>query len=83
MLNLDPNKRIGVNDKNEIKKHPFFANVDFDLVYKKRYIPPEVDDIKEEFDSTLPTEEAELKDRDYEERNKTLNRVKNFTFYKN
>ena len=82
MLNIDPIKRIGVNDKSDIKKHAFFSGVDFNLVYKKKYIPPKVDDIKEEFDSTLPTEEVELKDKDYEEKNKTLNRVKNFTFYK-
>jgi len=28
------------------------------------------------------TEEFELKDNDYNEKNKTLNRVRDFTFYK-
>ena len=68
--------------KMKLSKHAFFAEINFDLLYQKKYVPPEVDDIKEEFDSTLPSEETELIDRDYQEKNKTLNRVKNFTFYK-
>ena len=65
LLNTDPKKRIGANNKDEIKKHVFFANVNFDLVYQRKYIPPEVEDIKKEFESTLQGEEIELKDKDY------------------
>ena len=29
LLNKNPKKRLGVNDKNEIKRHPFFRGLDW------------------------------------------------------
>ncbi|KAF8817844.1 AGC kinase, partial [Cardiosporidium cionae] len=42
MLHRDPNKRLGggPGDAEEIKFHPFFANLDWDIVSEKRLEPP-------------------------------------------
>ena len=39
----DPEKRLGVDDKQEIYQHPFFADMDFSLLYQKKYLPPQMD----------------------------------------
>lgn len=41
LLERNPEKRIGVKDKNEIKNHPFFKGIEWDKVLKKEYPPPE------------------------------------------
>jgi len=80
LLNRDPNERIGVKDKNDLKNDPFFKGMEFDKVIKKHYTPPIMDDLEEEDeDEVLPTKII-LHDLDYEDKNKKINRVNNFTF---
>ena len=43
-MDLDPKKRLGVENKNEIKQHPFFEGIDWDDVLNKRLVPPFVDE---------------------------------------
>ena len=40
LLNKNPNLRIGVKDKSEIKRHPFFKGIDWDLLMAKKIAPP-------------------------------------------
>ena len=37
MLALDPKKRIGGSDINEIKKDPYFKDIDFEQVSSKEF----------------------------------------------
>lgn len=44
----DPSKRIGNKaDANEIKKHPFFENINFEDILKKKIRPPLSDILKD------------------------------------
>ncbi|KAF2078166.1 hypothetical protein CYY_000550 [Polysphondylium violaceum] len=53
LLNPDPSRRLGANGANEVKKHPFFADVDWNTL------------VDQEMDSIfLPKPESEL-DTDY------------------
>lgn len=38
LLDRNPNTRLGAGNINDIKQHPFFAHIDFDLVYKKKVL---------------------------------------------
>ena len=40
LLNRDPTQRVGVNGADEIKKHPFFAKIDWNLLWAKKIQPP-------------------------------------------
>ncbi|KAF7288517.1 Non-specific serine/threonine protein kinase [Mycena chlorophos] len=40
LLDRDPTQRLGVNGASEIKKHPFFASMDFELLGQKKIQPP-------------------------------------------
>jgi len=41
LLDKNPQSRIGYSGGlNEIKAHPFFTNIDFDLIFRKKLIPP-------------------------------------------
>ncbi|KAG8850049.1 AGC protein kinase Gad8 [Tulasnella sp. 330] len=41
LLNRDPNRRLGVNGAEEIKRHPFFAkHIDWDRLIAKKITPP-------------------------------------------
>lgn len=40
MLVKEPEKRIGVRDKNEIKTHPFFKKLDWKALACKKLISP-------------------------------------------
>ncbi|CAI2167730.1 16521_t:CDS:2 [Funneliformis geosporum] len=41
LLARNPHNRLGsMNDAEEIKNHPFFANVDWDALYRKQVSPP-------------------------------------------
>jgi hypothetical protein len=39
-LNKDPKNRIGVNNKEDIKNHEFFEDIDWDLLYERKIKPP-------------------------------------------
>jgi len=39
-LNKNPKSRIGVNDKNELKRHPFFRGLDWQKLSKREIDPP-------------------------------------------
>eukprot|EP00794_Sanderia_malayensis_P019939 gene19939-21892_t len=65
LLDKDSNKRLGGGDRgfNEIKVHPFFQSMDWDLVAKKKLSPPfkpaidnemDVSNFAEEFTQMLP-----------------------------
>ena len=40
LLERNPTKRFGANGAQEIRKHPFFASVDFEKLYRKQIAPP-------------------------------------------
>lgn len=40
LLQRNPNKRLGANGADEVKKHPFFKNIDWDMLMRKRVKPP-------------------------------------------
>jgi len=44
LLNRDPNQRIGVNDKSEIKNDEFFSGLDWKKIENKEYEPPFLED---------------------------------------
>lgn len=50
LLEVNPRKRIGYNGAEEIKKHPYFKDVDFDKVLHKEYTPPFVPKLNNEMD---------------------------------
>ena len=52
LLNIDPNLRIGsgANGSEEIKKHDFFKNIDWNLALKKKLKPPFIPKIDDETD---------------------------------
>lgn len=39
-LQTEPNKRLGVRSILDVKKHPFFRNIDWDELYEKNIEPP-------------------------------------------
>ena len=75
MMEKDPKKRIGIND---IKKHDFFADLDWDLILNKKIQPPvEMVDIREEYDLK---EKVNFKDEDYNKDNNDIQRIPGFSF---
>ena len=47
-MNRDPNTRIGVKDKNEIKNDPFFKSIDWEKLARKEIEPPKFDPLDDE-----------------------------------
>ncbi len=48
----DPDQRLGSkNDLEEIMAHPFFKNLDWEAIYKKRVKPPFIPKIESELDT--------------------------------
>ncbi len=39
----DPKLRLGVTNKKEIKRDPFFNGLDWDKLFRKEYLPPILD----------------------------------------
>ena len=78
LLSRDPKARIGLSEKDEIKNHEFFANIDWEKLYHRKIKPPiDLNDYKPE---EKHEEKINFKDIDYIEDNSDYNRVKNFTF---
>ena len=71
-------KRLGVKDKNEIKTHPFFRDVNFERLFKKECDPP-FDVIELTEDILRPDKSMKFNDVDYE-RNENHFRVPDFSF---
>ena len=42
-MKKEPEQRIGVTDKEEIKKHGFFQGINFELIAKQAYHAPEIE----------------------------------------
>lgn len=83
LLNRNPEKRPGVKNKNDLLKDPFFKGLDWDDILNKRIRPPRLG-YSEDDDIEMPMSSAGLfQDVDYNEKNRNINRVKNFTFVSN
>ncbi|KAI9094097.1 kinase-like domain-containing protein [Phlyctochytrium arcticum] len=63
LLNRDPVKRLGANGPDEIKRHPFFADINWTRLMSRKYPPPfrpnvtsavDTSNFDEEFTSELP-----------------------------
>lgn len=85
LLNKNPKQRLGVVDKNEIKRHPFFKSIDWTKLYNREIAPPvalKMDDEadNEEIQYLKQLEKSKFRDNDYQKDNQTLNRVKQFSF---
>ncbi|KAL4448713.1 hypothetical protein ABPG74_012802 [Tetrahymena malaccensis] len=48
LLQKDPKLRLGFNGAHDIKDHPWFMSLDWDVLKNKKYKPPFVPDIKNE-----------------------------------
>ena len=89
LLCKEPSKRFGTYDKSEIKKHPFFKGIDWEKLANKEINPP-LDLLKLKIENynisrgnnnnNAYPKIIKFKDVDYDEKNKLVNRVKNFTF---
>ena len=65
-------------------KHPFFKGLNWEDVYNKKLPTPKLEDI-EDFDDDEDDElqlQVRFTDKDYEFRNRKMNRVIKFTFIK-
>ncbi len=40
LLAKNPKKRLGYHGAQEVKKHPFFSNIDWDALFEKKIPPP-------------------------------------------
>ncbi|KAI8062382.1 kinase-like domain-containing protein [Gongronella butleri] len=50
LLTPEPADRYGLHK--DIKSHPWFASIDFDLIYQRKYIPPHIPRLKKDGDAT-------------------------------
>ena len=72
LLCRDPYKRIGVLDKNELKNHEWFKEIDWDKLAKKKINPPlDLVEIKNQLDNKMePGLKINFEDKDYNGENK-------------
>ena len=82
LLCRDPNKRIGVSDKNELKNHEWFKDIDWDKLAKKQIEPPlNLVEMKKRLDNKDNSElKINFEDKDYTNDNKAFKRISKFTF---
>ena len=82
LLCRDPNKRIGVVDKNELKNHEWFKDIDWDKLAKKQIEPPlNLVEMKKRLDhKDNPELKINFEDKDYTNDNKGFKRISKFTF---
>ena len=85
LLCRDPNKRIGVVDKNELKNHEWFKDIDWDKLAKKQIEPPlNLVEMKNRLDHKDNSElKINFEDKDYTDDNKGFKRISKFTFIRN
>jgi serum/glucocorticoid-regulated kinase 2 len=57
LLEKDPKKRLGRNEADDIKKHIFFRNIDWDLLKRKLYNSPMKPELNGKFDVSYFSEE--------------------------
>ena len=86
MLKRKPEKRITIQ---QLKRDPFFKDINWDKLVKKEIEPP-IKLVYEAEESDVPAHEKEylnrvlkkcnFNDKDYENKNDTLNRVLDFSF---
>ena len=50
LLNVNPTKRLGFNDIEQLKKHSFFSSIDWDKLFKKQIKPSYLPDVSNELD---------------------------------
>lgn len=64
LLERDPTKRLGYNGFDELQKHPWFKDINWDALYRKEVDPPykpsvknaeSTEHIDDEFVSIIPT----------------------------
>ena len=81
LLCRDPQKRIGVLDKNELKNHEWFKDIDWDKLAKKQIEPPlDLVEMKKKLDNKVNDLKVNFEDKEYTNENKGFRRVSNFTF---
>ena len=82
LLCRDPHKSIGVLNKNELKSHEWFKDIDWDKLAKKQIEPPlNLVDMKKNLDKKVNNDlKINFEDKDYTNENKGLTRVNKFTF---
>ena len=82
LLCRDPNKRIGVMDKNELKNHEWFKDIDWDKLAKKQIEPPlNLVEMKQKLDNKNNSElKINFEDKDYTADNRGFKRISKFTF---
>ena len=90
LLHKDPKHRIGVKNKDELKNDPFFNGIDWEALEWGALNPPVILKLPDEDDPDMDPFEKEFlksgkenikfRDEDYSEENKTVNRLKQFTF---
>jgi serine/threonine protein kinase len=88
LLEKDPDKRLGIFDKNEIKKHRFFKGINWEKLKNKEINPPfnlikqKIDNDKSLNDNKKNKMKKNIKftDIDYSEENKYSKRVIKYTF---
>lgn len=51
MMAKNPKKRLGFKSIQEIKDHPYFADIDWNKLKNKMVNPPFIPDLKNEFDT--------------------------------
>ena len=85
LLERNIQKRLGVKDISEIKRHDFFKKFDWKKLQEKKFdVPSEMFANREETQidgiELEVKENIKLVDHDYIEDTSMINRVKNFTF---
>ena len=81
LLCRDPNKRIGVSDKNELKNHEWFKDIDWDKLAKKQIEPPlNLVEMKKRLEDKENSDvKINFEDKDYNDNN-GFKRISKFTF---
>lgn len=77
LLKKNPKDRLGSKSKEEVRSHPFFRGINWDDVFGRKLEPPFREEDPEDIDLKR---KIKINDRDYTEANKTVMRIKDFTF---